>query len=148
MNLVTEKITSEIELAVLKALKPYGDFKKSDDKFSTYDLFGTTSGQKTLIEIKNRSTEYDNWYIEKAKIDRLVALKNKAGYELRIYLCMVVENKAYFYNANEIAKCQVKEVYINNYTNEEFNISKIMPKKSIRKLYCFPKNIYKTKILI
>ena len=38
----TEKRTKKVELAVLKSLKSFGYFKLSNDKFSTYDLYGET----------------------------------------------------------------------------------------------------------
>lgn len=144
MNIkATEQRTAKVELAVLNALKGFGNFQKSKDEFSTYDLYGETGGEKTLIEIKERSKIWGEWYIEKAKIDRLIKLKNSADYKIRLYLFMVVNKDCFVYKVDEIAKCKVVNVLINNYTNENF---KNGVKKSKRLLYCFPFKNYKMKL--
>lgn len=140
----TEQRTTKVELAVLKALKSFGNFKWSYDKFSTYDLYGETGGEKTLIEIKERSKIWDDWYIEKAKIDRLIKLKKSANYKIRLYLIMVVKDIAYLYNVEEIIEYKTEKKLMKSNTNERFS----KPKKILKTVYLFPFTIHKLKLKI
>ena len=141
----TVKRTKEIELRVLNALNSYGKFYKSEEEFSTYDLYGETGGDKTLIEIKERSQIYSWWNIEKAKITRLLDLRDKAKYKIRLYLVMVVKDMAYLYNIDDVKNYQVEKKMMNNYTNESF---KNGVKKSIKVVYSFPFTIHKLELKI
>lgn len=141
----TSERTSEIETRVLNALEPYGIFYKSKYKYSVYDLYGITGGDKTLIEIKEREKIWDEWYIDKSKIDSLLALREKATYKLRLYLFMVVSNECYIYNIDHVKKESIKELELPNNTSADF---KQMKKKIKKKVYCFPFDLQLTKLII
>lgn len=140
----TEQRTTKVELAVLKSLKSFGDFNLSDDKFSTYDLYGETGGEKTLIEIKERSKIWNDWYIEKDKIDKLIKLKNSVYYKIRLYLIIVVKDISYLYNVEEIIEYKTEKKLMKSNTNECFS----KPKKILKTVYLFPFTIYKLKLKI
>ena len=124
--------TRETEKRCLKALSKYGDFKLSEDEYSPFDIYGYTNNVKTLIEIKERSTMYDRWYIEKQKIYNLLKLKRKTKDPLRIYLMIVVGNDGFLFKVDDIFEMGIIEkIKMNKQTSKDFPQSDIKIRKEI-----------------
>ena len=124
--------TRETEKRCLKALSKYGDFKLSEDKYSPFDIYGYTNNVKTLIEIKERSTMYDRWYIEKQKIYNLLKLKRKTKDPIRIYLMIVVGNDGFLFKVDDIFEMGIIEkIKMNKQTSKDFPHSDIKIRKEI-----------------
>ena len=124
--------TRETEKRCLKALSKYGDFKLSEDEYSPFDIYGYTNNVKTLIEIKERSTMYDRWYIEKQKIYNLLKLKRKTKDPLRIYLLIVVGNDGFLFKVDDIFEMGIIEkIKMNKQTSKDFPHSDIKIRKEI-----------------
>lgn len=124
--------TRKIEKRCLDALSKYGDFKLSDNEFSPFDIYGFTNGIKTLIEVKERSEMWDQWYIEKQKIDNLVKLKNKTKDLIRIYLIIVVGDDAFLFKVDDIFETgKIQRVRMNHQTSKDFPKSDIKIRKEI-----------------
>ena len=124
--------TRETEKRCLKALSKYGDFKLSEDEYSPFDIYGYTNNVKTLIEIKERSTMYDRWYIEKQKIYNLLKLKRKTKDPLRIYLLIVVGNDGFLFKVDDIFEMGIIEkIKMNKQTSKDFPYSDIKIRKEI-----------------
>ena len=124
--------TRETEKRCLKALSKYGDFKLSEDEYSPFDIYGYTNNVKTLIEIKERSTMYDRWYIEKQKIYNLLKLKHKTKDPLRIYLLIVVGNDGFLFKVDDIFEMGIIEkIKMNKQTSKDFPHSDIKIRKEI-----------------
>lgn len=124
--------TKETEKRCLKALSKYGDFKLSEDEYSPFDIYGYTNNVKTLIEIKERSTMYDRWYIEKQKIYNLLKLKRKTKDPLRIYLMIVVGNDGFLFKVDDIFEMGIIEkIKMNKQTSKDFPHSDIKIRKEI-----------------
>lgn len=124
--------TRETEKRCLKALSKYGDFKLSEDEYSPFDIYGYTNNVKTLIEIKERSTMYDRWYIEKQKVYNLLKLKRKTKDPLRIYLLIVVGNDGFLFKVDDIFEMGIIEkIKMNKQTSKDFPHSDIKIRKEI-----------------
>ena len=124
--------TRETEKRCLKALSKYGDFKLSEDEYSPFDIYGYTNNVKTLIEIKERSTMYDRWYIEKQKVYNLLKLKRKTKDPLRIYLMIVVGNDGFLFKVDDIFEMGIIEkIKMNKQTSKDFPHSDIKIRKEI-----------------
>ena len=124
--------TRETEKRCLKALSKYGDFKLSEDEYSPFDIYGYTNNVKTLIEIKERSTMYDRWYIEKQKIYNLLKLKRKTKDPIRIYLMIVVGNDGFLFKVDDIFEMGIIEkIKMNKQTSKDFPHSDIKIRKEI-----------------
>lgn len=124
--------TKETEKRCLKALSKYGDFKLSEDEYSHFDIYGYTNNVKTLIEIKERSTMYDRWYIEKQKIYNLLKLKRKTKDPLRIYLLIVVGNDGFLFKVDDIFEMGIIEkIKMNKQTSKDFPQSNVKIRKEI-----------------
>lgn len=124
--------TKETEKRCLKALSKYGDFKLSEDEYSPFDIYGYTNNVKTLIEIKERSTMYDRWYIEKQKIYNLLKLKRKTKDPIRIYLMIVVGNDGFLFKVDDIFEMGIIEkIKMNKQTSKDFPHSDIKIRKEI-----------------
>jgi len=124
--------TKQTEKRCLKALSKYGDFKLSDNEFSPFDIYGYTNNVKTLIEVKQRSEMWEQWYIEKQKIDNLIKLKNKTKDPLRIYLMIVVENDGFLFKVDDIFETgKIQRVRMNKQTSKDFPQSDIKIRKEI-----------------
>ena len=124
--------TRETEKRCLKALSKYGDFKLSEDEYSPFDIYGYTNNVKTLIEIKERSTMYDRWYIEKQKVYNLLKLKSKTKDPIRIYLMIVVGNDGFLFKVDDIFEMGIIEkIKMNKQTSKDFPHSDIKIRKEI-----------------
>ncbi len=97
------------EAEVLKLLNgmPESNFKMHPEKYSHYDILGTTDGNDTVIEVKERRQIWPTWYIEVKKVNDMCAQLSKEGKDCKdvsLNLCYSVEGKHYLYDIKDISK--------------------------------------------
>jgi len=83
-------------------------------KYDPYDVVYQDNKERTIGEIKfrkNKVTDYDDWYLEKDKYDKLIEIKENAKKELKVtYINHFLDNTTYIWDLTEINMLELELV--------------------------------------
>ncbi len=135
----TAKRATSTELRIKHLLNSRGcDLKMAQDQYEVYDLYGyDKDGNNIIFEIKERDKWWEEFLIDKSKVDKLSSLKPKA------FLVCSVDGVDYVYDINYIKTCRVESRYMNRTTASEFYGS---GHKVLKESYYFNSNKYICKL--
>lgn len=119
-----------------------------EHEFSFYDIVGIKNlNAYEIVEVKQRHSKYADeelfptWYIEKKKIDKMMAKRGKGfkkGKSLSLRLCVVCDGKYALYDVLDIIKQPLDTIWMNKTTAEGFQDQ---GKKIPKEVYVFPKQL-------
>ena len=145
----TAKKAKKNEIRILDILNSKkGTYQLANNEFSVWDIYGhDANGDIVIIEIKERRSIWNEWFIEVDKIDRMykeLKVANKIGKKAYGLLIITTPNgDDLVYHIDKISKCKKIKKLMNRTTAKGFYNEGVKVEKEV---YIFPLNSYVTKL--